>query len=272
MRAWIIDAFADGRFQGNPAGVVTVHGPFPPVDHLQRVAAQLDVPTTAFLKQAGERRWEIRWFTPCAELDLCGHATLASAFYLHDVLGVPTGGALCFHTRVSGDLLAHWSDRFVALDLPRMELQPCSLPEGLAAALGATPVRCARASDDIVVELSSAEAVRALRPRFDALARFECRGHVVTAIADDGAADFVSRAFFPALGVDEDQVCVSAHCKLGPYWADRLQSRHLSAVQLSGRGGRLVLTVGDRRVRVSGTAVVRGPVALVWPGPMPTPA
>lgn len=264
MHAWIIDAFADERFEGNPAAVV-LGTEFPSTDRMQATAMRLGVPTTAFLTADGGQRYNIRWFTPRAELDLCGHATLASAFYLHEVAGEDGAAELCFQTRASGRLYTKWSDRFIALDLPRMDALPCAPPPGLQQALGAQILRCARASDDILVELGSVTEVRDLQPSFELLARFDCRGHVVTAQADDGCADFVSRSFFPALGVDEDQVCVSAHCKLAPYWAARLGKQRMQAIQLSARGGQLKLELAGDRVRVSGTAAVRGPVRLSPP-------
>ena len=230
---------------------------------MQSVAFHLGVPTTAFLVPDTSRRHRIRWFTPRKELNLCGHATIASACYLYDVAGVPPRPS--WTSRRAAVRCATRQDRYISLDLPRMEVVTCQPPEGLAAALGALIVRCARAVDDIVVELESERAVATLRPDFAALARIECRGHVVTARAEQQSADFVSRSFFPALGVDEDQVCVSAHCKLGPYWGQRLDKQKLTGIQLSARGGRLEVHLDGQRVHVAGEARVRQCIpSWVW--------
>jgi len=256
VQAWLVDAFADERFAGNPAAVLVCDG-FPDTHEMQAVAASLDVPTTAFVVPSGPAQYRIRWFAPRAELALCGHATLASAAYLRQVIG-DASDVLHFMTEQSGPLLARRVDDGFSIDLPRMDALPCASIPGLEEALGARIVQCSRASDDIVVELGSELTVANLRPKFADLARFDCRGHVVTARADRGRGDFVSRAFFPALGVDEDQVCVSAHCKLTPYWAQRLGKQRLEAFQLSRRGGRLSVELVGDRVIVAGTAIVRG--------------
>jgi len=256
MNAWIVDAFADGHYAGNPAAVVVADG-FPPQEAMQAIAARLDVPTTAFVTRIALARYKIRWFTPRAELQLCGHATLAAAFYVFEVAQVDRAHELAFETFHSGPLYARWSGGYVSVNLPRLDAPACHEIPGLEAALGAKVVHYARASDDIVVELESAAAVASLRPNFSRLANFDCRGHIVTARSDDERFDFVSRSFFPALGVDEDQVCVSAHCKLAPYWATRLRKSRLEALQLSPRGGRLRMVVAEDRVDVAGPAIVR---------------
>lgn len=255
MQAWIVDAFADDRYAGNPAAVI-VQEDFPAAGAMQSIAFRLGVPTTAFLVPGSAPHYSIRWFTPQKELNLCGHATIASACYLYDIAGIDSQSELCFETR-SGPLFTRRHDGQIAVDLPRMDAVPCQPVAGLEEALGAKIVHCARAIDDILVELESESAVARLQPRFEALAAIDCRGHIVTARASEERADFVSRSFFPALGVDEDQVCVSAHCKLAPYWARKLGRLTLSAVQLSPRGGRLAVEVVGDRVRVSGTAIVR---------------
>jgi PhzF family phenazine biosynthesis protein len=264
MQAWIVDAFVDEDYAGNDAGVVLCRGGFPPRRRMQSVAFHLGLPTTAFVVPQPSRQYRIRWFTPKNELNLCGHATIASACYLYEVRGVYRSRELCFQTR-SGLLYARRNGSYISLDLPRMEVTACAAPDGIQAALGARIVNCGRAIDDVLIELESEAAVAALQPDFDALARIACRGHVVTARAEGERADFVSRAFFPAMGVDEDQVCVSAHCKLGPYWGKRLQKEQLTGVQLSPRGGRLLVQVTDRRVEVAGKAQVRHCIpSWVW--------
>jgi PhzF family phenazine biosynthesis protein len=261
MKAWIVDAFADERYQGNPAAVVVCCDGFLPTESMQATALALGMPSTAFVVPGDRGDYDVRWFTPSTELSICGHATIACAAYLYMVEERPSHSELCFRTQ-SGPLFARFDTGRISLSLPCMELSTCAPIPGLQEAIGARIVRCARATDDIVMELESEDAIASLRPRFDALAAVPCRGHVVTARADGGRADFVSRTFFPALGVDEDQVCVSAHCKLGPYWAGKLNKQHLEAIQLSSRGGRLRLEVGATRVHVTGTAVVRQSILL----------
>ncbi|MEU8756920.1 PhzF family phenazine biosynthesis protein [Streptomyces chartreusis] len=254
MRTHIVDTFADERFAGNPAAVVP--GPaFPPHEEMQAIAHDIGLPTTAFVVPIEPAAYRVRWFTPHAEINLCGHATIASARWLFGqdenagasrLRFVSDNGVLC--TERVGDL--------VAIDLPKARLTVCDPPRGLLEALGTVAVSCAVSSDDVLVELASAEDVSAVRPDFAALARLPFRGHIVTSRGEPGV-DFVSRTFFPSLGVNEDQVCVTAHCKLTPYWAERLGRRRLTAIQLSERGGRLEVEDAGERVRVLGSAVLR---------------
>jgi predicted PhzF superfamily epimerase YddE/YHI9 len=267
MRAWVVDAFADARHRGNPAAVIPVSGDFPDADRMQAIAAGLAVPTTAFVLSVTEAEHRIRWFTPKAELGICGHATIAAARYLHDVAGVDPVAGVTFRT-ASGPLYTRRSADRITVDLPRGDTVRCAPPPGLADLLGARVVRCERASDDLIVELESQRAVAALTPDFAGLARIDCRGHVVTARAAGADTDFVSRSFFPALGVNEDQVCVSAHCKLAPYWGSVLGKDRMTATQLSERGGRLEVEVAGDRVLVTGTARLRA-TTVTAPGPFP---
>ncbi len=255
MRLHVVDTFADEQFAGNPAAVVQVPR-LPPADMMQQTAHRIGLPTTAFVMAAGPGRYRIRWFTPYKEVNLCGHATIASARAL---LGQPGNAARRGLTFVSGSgvLYAERAGELIAIDLPAARLTTCDPPSGLLEALGTDAVSCAVSSDDILVEVESMAAVAAVRPDFPELARQPYRGHIVTARATSGA-DFVSRTFFPALGVNEDQVCVSAHCKLAPYWGRRLGRDRLTALQLSERGGRLEVQDAGDCVRVLGTAVPRG--------------
>jgi PhzF family phenazine biosynthesis protein len=261
MEAWIVDAFADEQYLGNPAAVIAQLAAFPETAQMQSIARGLALPTTAFLVRQDENRYAVRWFTPGAELRICGHATIASAAYLYEVQGLRAPGLICFQT-VSGPLYARRVGSDIALDLPCMDYLPCAIDGDLERALGATTVYCAKAVDDLLIEVESEEIVAALRPDFAVLAKYPYRGHIVTAKADRSQVDFVSRSFFPAIGVDEDQVCVSAHCKLGPYWSSRLHKARLTAVQLSQRGGRLTLDVADDRLVVHSSVRVRGHVPV----------
>jgi PhzF family phenazine biosynthesis protein len=261
MQAWVIDTFAEDLYQGNPAGVIVRNDGFPSTESMQSIAFHLGLPTTAFVVPGEKEEYQIRWFTPKKELNICGHATIGAAGYLYEIEGANRSAELRFHTP-SGPLYARREGHHISLNLPLMDFSVCDPPSGLDEALGARILYCARAVDDILIEVESENVVADLQPDFDAMRTIRCRGHIVTARGDGRSADFVSRSFFPALGVDEDQVCVSAHCKLGPYWAGKLNKRRLSAVQLSPRGGRLILEVTDDRVHVAGTAIVRRSTGL----------
>jgi predicted PhzF superfamily epimerase YddE/YHI9 len=259
MRHHIVDTFADATHLGNPAAVVEVPE-FPPADTMQETAHRIGLPTTAYVVPVRAGEYQVRWFTPYKELNLCGHATIASARVL---LGdVDFGGV--DRTRLTfvsdnGVLHAERIEDLIAIDLPTAALTACDPPPGLLDALGADAVSCAVSRDDILVEVESVAAVQAVQPNFAVLARQPYRGHIVTARGRDGL-DFAARTFFPSLGVNEDQVCVTAHCKLAPYWGRRLGKDRLTAVQLSERGGRLEVRDMGERVQVLGTAVPRGAV------------
>jgi PhzF family phenazine biosynthesis protein len=268
MRYCIVDTFAGGGHLGNPAAVVSLRS-FPGDDVMQDAAHRIGVPTTAFVVPVAAGEYRVRWFTPFAEVNLCGHATIGSARHL---LAQPENAGrhqLRFESD-NGVLYAQAVRDLIAIDLPKATLAVCDPQPGLLEALGLTAaVSCATSSDDVLVELPSAEAVVAVSPDFAALGRQPFRGHIVTAPAASGA-DFVSRTFFPALGVDEDQVCVTAQCKLAPFWAQRLGRRALTALQLSERGGRLEVEDRADAVRVVGSAVPRGGVRELAPDAVAT--
>ncbi|MEV4706166.1 PhzF family phenazine biosynthesis protein [Actinoplanes sp. NPDC049316] len=254
MRYHIVDAFKDGRFGGNPAAVVV--GPDLPGDELlQATAYRIGVPTTAFLTPDGDGQYRVRWFTPYAEVNLCGHATIAGARHLFAQPADADRPRLRF-VSAHGVITAERSGDLIALTLPRPALTAAEPPPEVVEALGTPAVACAVSPDDVVIEVASAEAVAAVRPDFPALARLPFRGHIVTA-PGTGGDDFVSRTFFPSLGLDEDEVCVTAHAKLAPYWAGRLGRSRFSALQMSPRGGRLEVQDAPDHVRVLGTAVPR---------------
>jgi PhzF family phenazine biosynthesis protein len=254
MHVWLVDAFADEEYQGNPAGVIVVPAGFPSARRMQAISHDLGLPTTAFVIPVLGTTYRIRWFTPEKELNICGHATIASACYLYDVAKIADSAPLEFQTQ-NGSLYTHRRDNRIAINLPRVDVFPYVPPREMEEALGVRIVYCGRAVDDIVIEVESARVVAEATPDFAKLAGVDCRGHVLTARGENGV-DFVSRSFFPALGVNEDQVCVSAHCKLGPYWQKRLGRNRMTAIQLSPRGGRLFVEVTGRRVQVAGTARV----------------
>jgi len=253
MRTQIVDTFADARYAGNPAAVVQLPD-FPPEREMQAEAHRIALPTTAFLVPTAPSSYRVRWFTPYAEINLCGHATIASARCLS---GGAAGSSRLEFVSENGTLYTELVGDLVAIDLPSARLTPAQPPAGLFEALGVRAGSCAVSADDVLVELESADAVAALRPDFPALARLPFRGHIVTARGEALGVDFASRTFFPSLGVDEDQVCVTAHCKLAPYWSRKLGRSRLTALQLSERGGRLEAEDAGDRVRVLGAALLR---------------
>lgn len=260
MRAFVVDSFTDTAFRGNPAGVVLVDAPADAV-WMQSVAAELRHSETAFVSPR-PGGYDLRWFTPLVEVDLCGHATLAAAHVL--ATGSSDPGPFAFETR-SGTLTAEvGADGAITLDFPARAVSSAAAPDGLAAALGARPVGCYGNGMDLLVEVADARTVAELAPDIARLAEVDCRGVIVTAAtgesasAGDGAssdADFVSRFFAPRVGVDEDPVTGSAHCALAPFWADRLGRESLVGAQLSGRGGHVAVRVTGDRVELTGRAV-----------------
>ena len=198
-----------------------------------------------------DKGFELRWFTPAAEVDLCGHATLAAAHVLYTELG-HSADAISFATR-SGELSVSREGDWYVLDFPAIVPRPCAAPAGLVEALGRQPMEVLAADDLLAVFASEAE-VRALEPDQALLARLECRGVIATAPGEQH--DFVSRFFAPRVGVPEDPVTGSAHCKLVPYWAQRLGKNRMNARQVSRRGGELRLALRGDRVQMAGRAVL----------------
>lgn len=255
MRIFVVDAFTDQPFRGNPAAVVLVDRELDD-GWMQQLAAEMRHSETAYVRPRPDGDHDLRWFTPGAEVDLCGHATLATA---HVLAGLGTAGTFRFHTR-SGVLTATAGRGTIELDFPAQPPTPRTAPDGLAAALGIEPgvelVSCHGNGTDVLVEVPDAATVRDLVPDITALAAVECRGVIVTAAADAGAdVDFVSRFFAPRVGVDEDPVTGSAHCALAPFWAERLGRTSLVGAQLSARGGRVACELRGQRVGLSGAAV-----------------
>ncbi|MEU3254654.1 PhzF family phenazine biosynthesis protein [Streptomyces sp. NPDC006997] len=260
MRIRIVDAFTERPFSGNPAGVLLLDA-FPDDSWLQNVALEVNHAETAFahrLPEGGGADWALRWFTPATEVDLCGHATLATAHVLHS-----TGaheGPVRFATR-SGVLLATPAgDGSLTLDFPTAPLTAVDVPDGVATALGAEP-RAAYDTGphvgDLLVELADEKTVHALRPDHKALAAYSTRGVIATARAEDPARgyDFVSRCFFPNVGIDEDPVTGSAHTALAPYWSERLGRPDLTGLQASRRSGRVRTSLRGERTLLTGRAV-----------------
>ena len=250
-----VDAFADRPFAGNPAAVCVLDPDVSAVgdEWMARVAAEMNLSETAFVRARGEDDWDLRWFTPKVEVDLCGHATLATAHVLWTE-GHASAEVVRFHTR-SGVLAATRRHDVIELDFPALANEVVDPPEGLAAALGVEPVTTCRNVHDLLAELPDAGAVRSLAPDFAAIAAIDARAVVVTAPSDDDRFDFVSRCFAPRVGINEDPVTGSAHCALATYWAARLGRTEFRAYQASARGGAMTVTLDGDRARLGGTAV-----------------
>lgn len=250
---YVVDAFTDVPFRGNPAAVCILERARPDV-WCQSVAAELGLSETAFLVPL-EDSWSLRWFTPETEVQLCGHATLASAHVLWEHRGVAKTATLSFHT-ASGLLSAsRLEDAAIELDLPATAAVPVDPPEALVSALGVTPTWTGRAERDFVVVLSDPTEVIDLQPDLRPLELLDSDGVVVTAATEDPTADYVLRYFAPGVGIDEDPVTGYAQTIVGPLWSDRLGRTTLEAHQVSKRGGRLTVTVAGDRVKVAGRAV-----------------
>ncbi|GAC1364289.1 MAG: PhzF family phenazine biosynthesis protein [Herpetosiphon sp.] len=247
-----IDAFTDRAFRGNPAAVCLLDAERPD-RWMQAVAAEMNLSETAFLVRQ-EDGYRLRWFTPAVEVDLCGHATLASAHMLWETGALGPDQEARFHTH-SGLLTARREGSWIELDFPATPEVSAPPPPGLLEALGAQPRYVGRNRFDYLVECGSEEEVRALRPDAAQLRTLGLRGVIVTARASTAPYDFVSRFFAPGSGIDEDPVTGSAHCCLGPFWAERLGKQAFLAFQASARGGIVrVKCVGDR-VKLGGQAV-----------------
>jgi PhzF family phenazine biosynthesis protein len=248
-----VDSFTDRPFAGNPAGVCLLTKPADET-WMQSVAAEMNVAETAFLTPRPDGTYDLRWFTPTVEVDLCGHATLASAHILWEQERLPQTETARFHTR-SGLLSAWRDDGAIRMDFPAEPAAPCDPPPELRRALGVDFRFAGKNRMDWLVEVADEAVLAAVRPVFEALAALGGRGVIVTTRSGSPERDFVSRFFAPAAGVDEDPVTGSAHCALAPYWAGKLGKTALVGYQASARGGTVQCTVKGSRVLLGGHAV-----------------
>jgi PhzF family phenazine biosynthesis protein len=257
LRLYQVDAFAERLFSGNPAAVCPLEdhaagpaAPWLPDAVLQQIAAENNLAETAFYVRRGHR-YAIRWFTPACEVDLCGHATLATGFVVFTYDGF-TGDAAEFESK-SGVLRVRRDGEFFVLDFPTDTLQPAPTTEALVESLGIEPAECYKGKSDYLVVCRDEDEVLGLTPDFADLAMVPARGVIVTAPGKQ--VDFVSRFFGPQVGINEDPVTGSAHTTLTPYWAKRLGKTELTARQLSKRGGSLRCKLAGDRVEIAGRAV-----------------
>jgi PhzF family phenazine biosynthesis protein len=253
-----VDAFTDSLFGGNPAAVC-LPDRMPPAPLMQKIASENNLSETAFVVK-DEGRYHIRWFTPVSEVDLCGHATLASAYVLFTC--VPGGASTLEFTSRSGILTAKKNGDTITLDFPVDTIAKTDIPEGLAGALGCDPVAVYKGRTDYLLVYEKEESILEMRPDFHKLRQLPCRGIMITAPGSE--TDFVSRFFAPLEGINEDPVTGSAHTTLAPYWAARLGKTTFTARQLSARRGNLSVVLVNDRVEISGTAVLylKGSIAV----------
>jgi PhzF family phenazine biosynthesis protein len=246
------DAFTHFPYAGNPAAVCLLTGTQP--DHwMQAGAAEMNLSETAFLLPEGDG-YRLRWFTPRVEVDLCGHATLASAHILWEVGKVKPKEMIRFYTR-SGLLTATRDGEWVKLNFPAQNVQNVPPPSDLIEALGVAPGFIGWDKSDYFIEVGNEEIVRNLQPDFARLAKVKTRGVIVTSASSMREYDFVSRFFAPAIGINEDPVTGSAHCSLTPYWANKLGKTEMHAFQASSRGGEIKVCLDGERVVIAGQAV-----------------
>lgn len=251
-RFYLVDAFTSKVFSGNPAGVCVMDSPADD-SWMQKMAAEVNVAETAFLSPRADH-YLLRWFTPEAEVDLCGHGTLAASHILWEQGCVPPDRPIRFETR-SGTLFSRQESGWITMDFPSEPATEARIPPGLEEALGAKPVFVGKNRFDYLVELDSAATVENLSPDYDLIARLPARGIIVTAGCSKSRYDFVSRFFAPGIGIDEDQVTGSAHCCLAPYWGRKLEKDLMIGYQASERGGTVRVAIHGSRVDLSGHAV-----------------
>ena len=252
LRIVQVDAFTDRPFAGNPAAVCVLPEARSAA-WMASVAQEMNLSETAFLVRRDDG-WDLRWFTPTVEVDLCGHATLASAHVLWESGALAASAQAVFFTK-SGRLTGDRRGAFIELDFPSRPSVASPPPEGLAAALGVPVLGTAMSRSDVVVDVASESVVRGLKPDFALLKRVPARGIIVTARADSPEYDIVSRFFVPSEGIDEDPVTGSAHCCLAPHWAPRLGKADFVAYQASSRGGVVRVGVRGDRVLLGGQAI-----------------
>ena len=255
MRLYAVNAFTDGPDSGNPAAVCILEEEIPDRTK-QQIASRANLPDTAFLLRR-DGVFELRWFTPKMEVDLCGHATLASAHILFTLGILPDMEDAVFSTK-SGILAARRKSDLIEMDFPSEDPWEVEMPEDLLMAISQVPVYVGRNRLDYIALYESEETVRSAVPELGHVRRLDSRGLIITSVSSSRRYDFVSRFFAPNAGIDEDPVTGSAHCCLCPFWSRRLGKRELTGYQASERGGLVHARVLEKRVLLSGRAVVAG--------------
>lgn len=252
IKVWVVDAFTKKQFSGNPAAVIII-SEFPSDERCQKIAAEMNLSETAFVKPLGDNHFHIRWFTPTVEVSLCGHATLAAAYILFKEKSI-FEDEINFAS-LSGKLRVEKVDSEIMLDFPLQKVSHSFSSPLLSKLFGEIPViNAVIAFDDVIVELNTEDAVLNFEPDISLINQLDCRGLIITAQAQD-PYDFVSRFFAPRVGVLEDPVTGSAHCKLADYWQKKLNKTKFFAYQASKRGGDMHVHVNNDRVYLTGSCV-----------------
>ncbi len=252
LKIYQVDSFTNRPFAGNPAGVCIL--PEARSEKwMQNVAREMNLAETAFLVNQSDG-YNLRWFTPAVEVDLCGHATLASAHILWETGQLPVNQEARFHTK-SGLLTARQDGKLIEMNFPATPATSAEAPRGLLQALGVDAKYVGKSRFDYLIEVELEDTVRGLTPNFGQIKKLPVRGIIVTSRSKSDGYDFVSRFFAPAAGIDEDPVTGSAHCTLGPFWAGRLGKKELTGYQASSRGGTVRVRVNGERVHLGGQAV-----------------
>jgi len=261
MKIYQVDAFTHEKFKGNPAAVCILPAEYEADEKwMQNLAAEMNLSETAFVKYAKKGgdgyQYNLRWFTPKNEVDLCGHATLATAHILWQEGLLEKNKTAIFETR-SGQLEVSLNDSQMTMNFPVDAVEKCKEPVGLEMALGCSVLGTYKAGQDLLVEVADEQTVQDLKPSLQQLSVIPVRCIIVTAqvTAQDSSVDFVSRVFGPAVGVNEDPVTGSTHCSLTPFWSERLGKTKMKALQLSQRGGALEVELKGDRVAISGQAI-----------------
>ncbi len=261
----IVDAFTDTPFKGNPAGVCIVKD-FPAVETMQSIAAELNQAETAFLRETGKNAYHIRWFTPVTEVDLCGHATLASMHVLRERGFISLGESVTFDS-LSGPLTAQCDAAGITLDFPAQPGRLLTSTPELEACLGVEILNAEQNATNILVKVRDMDALLDCQPNLAAIKALPAQGLIVTTNSGCAPYDFASRYFAPQVGIPEDPVTGSAHCQLAPYWAKKTDRTIFLARQASARGGDLRLTLQGSRVLIKGHAITTFKGVMTLPAP-----
>jgi len=253
MKLFIVDAFTDKAFKGNPAAVVLLDQERD-ANWMQSVAAEINLSETAFIKPLRDNYYQLKWFTPKTEINLCGHATLASAHVLWRELHRHLESDIEFETK-SGRLTTSQTGDKITLNFPAIDIQQTEIETDIQSFLNTEPIAIYRGNSDLMIVINDQDALYKLNTDESLIKSIDARGVIVTTIGSNTPYDFISRFFAPSVGVLEDPVTGSAHCILAPYWAKRLHKQHMTALQASTRGGILELSISGHRVLISGKAV-----------------
>ena len=252
LQIFQVDAFTNKPFSGNPAAVCLLSEPIS-TELMQNIAMEMNLSETAFLHKE-KNGFRLRWFTPQIEVELCGHATLASAHILNEMGSLQKNETAIFYTH-SGILTATYKKERIELNFPVLLVQKTPIPPGLTKALNTDHLFVGKHNEDYLIEVESEERVRSIKPNFFLLASLPAQIIIITSISQSTNYDFVSRVFAPAVGVNEDPVTGSAYCYLAPYWSKKLKKTRFNAFQASSRGGAVKSRLVENRVYLSGQAV-----------------